>query len=284
MSDDLAKPVKLSDAQKVLVVTTKATCPFIGSAVAQGHLTVRNDPDNPLASIEDARKLGDSVGGNLGIILALFATGNHAKMRDASGQLAQAVPDGLFSLEFPGSQGSHAGHSGILQGDPLKPGSGRFSEADFKRLTDRQVGGLLKRSDFARFIAENLLRDPNAKVQVGVTATLIAADLADLLAMLLSKGPTHRDVKAKFTKMLAANNLLGSAGEFGLLFAFLAQSPNTKKIDDEPAVAVADLQAMFVSKEFPRGWDTWKKSATDWVTHTTALFLSAAREYHRLKP
>jgi hypothetical protein len=283
MSDDPRKPVNLSDDQKTLLVTTKATCPFIGGAVAQDHLPVRNDAANPLASIDDVRKLGDSGGGNLGVVMALFASGNHAKMRDASGRLEQSVPEGLFSLEFPGSQGSHPGHSGILQGDPGKLDSGRLSEADFKRLIDRQTGGVVKRSDVARFIAKNLLEDPNAKVQVGITAVLIAAELGELLATLLSKGPTHRDVKAQFTKMLGANNLVGSAGEFGLLFAFLAGSPNTRKVDGEPALAVADLETMFVSKALPAGWEKWKKSATDWVTSTTALFVGAATEFHKLK-
>ena len=274
--------VKLSADQKTLLVTTKATCPFIGSAVAQEHLPVLNEAGNPLASVEDVRKLGDSGGGNLGVVLALFAGGNHAKMRDASGNLQQTVPDGLFSLEFPGSQGSHAGHSGILQGDPLKLDSGRLSRADFKRLTDRQVGGLVKRSDFGRFIAENLLNDPNAKVQVGITAALIAAELGELVATLLSKGPTHRDVKAKFTKMLGASNLMGSAGEFGLLFAFLAGSPNTKEVDDEPALAVADLEAMFVSKKLPR--DGRNGRSPLWTgRNTTALFVGAATHYHKLK-
>jgi hypothetical protein len=39
-------------------------------------------------------------------------------MRGPSDGLTEAVPNGLFSLELPGSQGSHRGHSGILQGDP----------------------------------------------------------------------------------------------------------------------------------------------------------------------
>ena len=36
------------------------TCPFIGSAVAQGKLLVRNGASNPLASLEDVRKLGNT--------------------------------------------------------------------------------------------------------------------------------------------------------------------------------------------------------------------------------
>jgi hypothetical protein len=73
-----------------------------------------------LASIEDVRRLGNSGGGDLGDLLVRFASGNHAFMRGEDGKLNKKVPIGLFSLELPGSQGSHPGHSGILQGDPEK--------------------------------------------------------------------------------------------------------------------------------------------------------------------
>src|SRR5262245_16741532 len=85
-------------------------------------------------------------------------------MRGDDGKLSEQVPNGLFSLELPGSQGSHPGHSGILQGNPETLGSGRVSETDFARLANRAKGGFIKRSDFARFIAENLFRDPKSKV------------------------------------------------------------------------------------------------------------------------
>ena len=105
--------VELSGDEKALLVEKKATCPFIGSAVAQGKLPVRNDAENPLASIEDVRKLGNTGGGDLGDLLVLFASGNHAFMRGESGKLDKRVPSGLFSLEFPGSQGSHPATAGF---------------------------------------------------------------------------------------------------------------------------------------------------------------------------
>src|SRR6266481_5487923 len=64
------------------LVETKVTCPFVGTAVATKNLAVRNDANNPLASIEDVRRLGNSGGGDLGEVLVLFAQGNHAMMRD----------------------------------------------------------------------------------------------------------------------------------------------------------------------------------------------------------
>src|SRR5437016_6219549 len=130
MSPDPNAPVALTAAETQRVVETRVTCPFIGSAVAEGKLSVRNSAEDPLASIEEVRKLGNSGGGDLGEILALFATGNHAFMRGGDGRLSTHTPSGLFSLEFPGSQGAHPGHSGILMGDPEMPGSGRSSAAD----------------------------------------------------------------------------------------------------------------------------------------------------------
>jgi len=287
--------VSLNDSEKALIVEKKATCPFIGSALAQGDLAVRNEARNPLASIEDVRTLGNSGGGDLGDLLVLFAAGNHALMRGSSGKLDAEAPHNLFSLEFPASQGSHPGHSGILQGDPETLDSGRFSQSDFDRLLSRANEGMIKRSDVGRFIAENLIRDPRCKVADLNTAELLAADVARLVetagSALVSKlfgsdkggGTTHRDVEEKLTKLTGENNLVGSCGEFGLLFAFVANKPGARKVKGEPTVDVADLKTMFVDKRLPQGWEIWKKSRVDWVTNTTGLLVSAAKEYRRLK-
>jgi hypothetical protein len=288
-------PVELSGDERTLLVERKATCPFIGSAIAQGKLAVRNDAKDPLASIEDVRRLGNTGGGDLGDVLARFASGNHAFMRSDSGRLDKRVPSGLFSLEFPGSQGSHPGHSGILQGDPKTPGSGRLSEVDFARLTSRAKDGLIKRSDVGRFIAENLFKDSNSKVFGKNTAALLASDFVDFVettgSALMSRliradkdaSTIHREVEEKLTKLLGEDNLVGSVGEFGLLFAFLANKPGAREVGDEPAVAVEDLKAMFVDKRLPDGWETWKKTRIDWVKNTTALLISAGKEYRALK-
>lgn len=295
MSDNPNKLVELSGDERALLVERKAACPFIASAVAQGQLPVRNDAKDPLASIEDVRRLGNTGGGDLGDLLVLFASGNHAFMRGDSGRLDKSVPSGLFSLEFPGSQGSHPGHSGILQGDPEIPGSGRLSQADFARLTSRAKDGWIKRSDVGRFIAENLLKDPKSKVFGKKTAALLASDLFEFVettgSALLSKlfgsdedvNTTHRDIDEKFTKLSGEDNLVGSAGEFGLLFAFLVNKPGAKEVEGEPALAVPDLKAMFVDKRLPDGWDTWKKSRIDWVRNTIGLLISAGKEYLTLK-
>jgi hypothetical protein len=293
MADGKAEPgtaLALDDDARDQMVETKITCPFLGSAVHQDVLAVRGDAGNPLASIEDVRQLGNSGGGDLGEVLALFAAGNHALMRGAAGRLDSKVPDGLFSLELPGSQGSHPGHSGILQGDPAVPGSGRLSEADFARLAGRAVNGLITRSEVGRFIAENLRRDPNSKVAGAHVAGLLARDLGAVvratvpaLGRLFGSEEDHsdsaRELAMNITKLTGENNLLGSAGEFGLMFAFLGRKPGAVEVDGEPAVALEDVSSMFLEKRLPDGWQSWKKLRADWVGHTTALILSAAKEY-----
>jgi hypothetical protein len=290
MAEDSERIVAMDGDERERLVETKATCPFIGSAVAQGSLAVRNEAANPLASIEDVRQLGNTGGGDLGDVLAVFAAGNHAFMRGSAGRLDKPVPAGLFSLEFPGSQGSHPGHSGILEGDPAAPGTGRFGEADFARLIGQAKNGWIKRSDVGGFIAENLLRDPGSKVFGSRTAGLLARDLLEFVEEVApvwmrkllksdEESAAHRELEEKFTRLLGEDNLVGSAGEFGLLFALLANKPGGVEIDGEPAVAVQDLKAMFVDKRLPEGWEGWKKSRADWVRHTTALMVSAGRAY-----
>lgn len=295
MDDDPSSVVALSGDEKTSLIAKKATCPFIGSAIAQGALAVRNGAGNPLASIEEIRELGNSGGGDLGDLLVLFASGNHAMMRGASGQLDAKAPDGLFSLEFPGSQGSHPGHSGILQGDPTVLDSGRFSPADFARLAGRAEAGFVRRSAVGHFIAENLIQDPEAKVFGTAAAKALGVDLLALaegigtawmrkiFGSAEEAGADDRSWEENLTKLLGEDNLVGAAGEFGLLFALLANQPGAREIDDEPAVALADLEAMFEHKRLPEGWQTWKKSRIDWVKNTTALLVSAGKAYLALR-
>jgi hypothetical protein len=277
------------------MVETKVTCPFLGSVVHQELLPVSNAPGNPLAGIEDVRRLGNEGGGDLGDLLVFFATGNHALMRGSSGLALDApVPAGRFSLELPGSQGSHPGHSGILQGDPNVLASGRLSQPDFDRLASFASNGLLKRSDVGRFIAQNLRKDPNAKVAQADVAELLAHDLAGAAQAVAAKvvstisaignGGGGGEVEQKLTKLLGEDNLVGSCGEFGLLFAFLSNDLATGQLDGEPALSLDHVRGMFIAKELPPGWQGWKKSRADWVVHTTHLLLSAAGEYHRLAP
>ena len=140
-----------------------------------------------------------------------------------------------------------------------------------------------------------MLKDPKSKVYGKNTAALLASDLVEFVettgSVLMSKlfgsdedaNTTHRDIEEKLTKLLGEDNLVGSAGEFGLLFAFLANKPGAKEVGGEPAVAVQDLKSMFVDKHLPDGWKTWKKLRIDWVRNTTGLLISAGKEYRTLK-
>ena len=155
MSDNPNQLVELS-VMRNFGARAQKYLPFIAGAIAEGELPVRNDANNPLASIEDVRRLGNTGGGDLGDLLVLFAVASclHA---GRFGRLDKRRRADCF-LSSSGSQGSHPGHSGILQGDPETPGSGRLSHTDFERLTNRAQDGWIKRSDVGRFIAENLIK------------------------------------------------------------------------------------------------------------------------------
>ncbi len=287
----------LDPAQLGQVATKKATCPFIGSAVAQGLLPVRNNAEVPLASISDVAALGNSGGGDLGEVLKLFAKGNHSRMPTPGQEQGALTPSGHFSLDFPGSQGSHPGHSGILQGDPTQLNTGRLSQPDLDRLLSRARHGVITQSDLGKYIAENLAADPNAKVFGARVTGLLLGDVASTL---VATGPALLEsLKTAFggarettqntrlyealTKTLGEDNLVGSAGEFGLLMAMLANSPRSRMVDGEPAISVEDVRSMFVDHKFPDGWETWPKSRHDWVVASTQLTLEAAKEYLALK-
>ncbi|SET51405.1 hypothetical protein SAMN05216326_1325 [Nitrosomonas marina] len=108
------KKIQLSVTERQAIAEKKATCPFIAAAVATDDLPVRNSITEPLASVDDVTHLGNSGGGDLGEILEIFAKGNHVRFFDDSGKPSALLPAGHFSLDFPGSQGSHPGHSSIF--------------------------------------------------------------------------------------------------------------------------------------------------------------------------
>jgi hypothetical protein len=95
------------------------------------------------------------------------------------------------------------------------------------------------------------------------------------------KPGTDRAFEQQLTKLLGEDNLVGSAGEFGLLFAFLANSPATQTIDDEPAISLDEVRSMFVEKRLPDGWESWKKTRSDWLKHTAGLVKSATHAFGR---
>jgi hypothetical protein len=288
---------ELSDSERQTIVAKKATCPFVGTAVEKLALKVLNSASRPLAFIKDVAALGDTGKGDLGSkVLTLFAQGNQAMMKssDSATKLDQPVPEGTFSLDFPGSKGSHPGHSGILEGAPQSVDSGHFDQASFERLlAHADDSGHIPRSEIGIFIAENLKLDPEAKVFGPNVASLLKTDKVAfvltvgpaLVAKLKSGGMGAAEEEALFqalTKLLGEDNLVGSAGEFGLLVSFLQHMPNTTQNGDEPAISVDDVTLMFQHKGFPEGWENAPKTKHDWVVNTTALILAAAAEYLNL--
>jgi hypothetical protein len=176
--------VTLSAAEAEDMAARKAACPFIGSLVSSQTLRVYQSAASPLASIGDVKAAGNTgPGSTLGLVLELFAIGNHARQAGAlPARLDAPVPGGMFALDFPGSQGAHWGHSGILVGNPTVVGSGRWSAADFDRLMAKADSkGLLSTGAVGQFIAQNIRRDLNSKVLETGVIGLLVTDSAKLL-------------------------------------------------------------------------------------------------------
>jgi hypothetical protein len=274
----------LTADERSALACTKATCPFIGSVIAQQLLAVRNEVANPLADIEELRHLGNRGGGDLGNLLAFFALGNHAQMRSGDGSMT-AVPAGMFSLDFPVSQGSHPGDSGILQGGFRNGVVPRFDPRAFARLEGKAVSGRLTRWNIGEFIAENIRADSGATtlgkdvvVRIGNDLILlldaaVPATLGHLIGAAGQAQAAQRAALERLTKLIAEDNLVGSSGEFGLLFALLSSRNSSR--NGEPCLLVDELRLMFEQKQLPAGWDSVKATWRDWVRHTLAIASAA---------
>ena len=284
MTKPNTNPVSISQEEQIEIAEKMATCPFVGTAVAIGQLQVLNTVENPLAFIDEIAQLGNLGGGDLGtLVLKLFARGNHSSWVAPTNGTDTRVPSGTFSLQFGGSQGAHAGHSGILLDDPREVSRGRFDQDEFKRLTayaDRN--GRLSIDSIGNFIAENLKLDrpnrPKAKV---LPLSQLMGDTIRLLnefkdVVLGGDEQERTEAISALTKLLGEDHLVASAGEWGLLFAFLKNSPRS----DEGDIALSEVEEMFVAKRFPAGWETWKKTALSWINATLRLTKDAALAYH----
>ncbi|MGE5305901.1 MAG: hypothetical protein ACM3TN_21515 [Alphaproteobacteria bacterium] len=62
--------------------------------------------------------------------------------------------------------------------------------------------------------------------------------------------------------------MIGSAGEFGLLFAFFANRDGGNG-DKQTSLNISDLEATMAQLQLPDSWKFWRKEAVDWV-HATA--------------
>jgi hypothetical protein len=264
----------LSAADRKEIATKKATCPFVGAIATLENFPILNSRGNPLARVSDIAAFGNKAGGDLGkIVLTFFAKGNQKRMhgitRDGKAytkELNEEVPDGTFSLDFPQSKGAHAGHSGILiQGRTKAEYQGGFSNAAWTRLLAKaEVKNgkkVISRRAIGEYIWENAKRDPEAKyIRNGFIAALFN-DVGDLI-----RNPDFETL----AQLTGTNDIVGSAGEFGLLVVLLGND-----IGDETYVSVADMQLMFVDKKLPAGWENRKLESTAWVKHTTKILVAA---------
>jgi hypothetical protein len=283
--------IELSAEQRKTIAEKKVTCPFMGPVVRSGALKVHNSVERPLAAVDDIVGLGDSGGGDLGRnVLKLFAVGNHSSMPDASGQFSIPTPKDKMSLDLAGSKGAHPGHSGILLGDPTALDAGRFSASDFERLAKHaDANGRISKQAIGAFIAENLTLDRKSHV---LPLDALRADLASLFgeigerigglfAGVFGGRQTEQEeveLREQLTKLAGEDNLIGSSGEFGLLFAFLAHRPEPEGQGDQ-GIRLADVEQMFVHHRLPDGWETWPKKASDWAHATAAIAAAAAHAY-----
>lgn len=269
----------MSTAERMIIAEKMSTCPFIAAAVATQQLQIFQEKKEPVASIEEIVKLGDSGGGDLGRrVLKLFARGNHSRLL-LSADESQLTADGFFSLVFGGSQGAHPGHSGILLQDPTAVGAGKFDPAAFQRLLDHSDRpGFLSIDGIGDFIAENIKNDKQAQVLPGwewIKDTIhLLKEFKDVI--INNTADEKTEAVEAITKILGEDHLVGSAGEWALLFAFLQNSPRTEDGD----ISIEDVTSMFVHKQFPDGWETWKKSALSWVKYTVRLTKDAAFAYY----
>ncbi|MFO0644528.1 MAG: hypothetical protein U0183_35240 [Polyangiaceae bacterium] len=315
------KPLlRLTDAQRREMVSKKATCPFVGTALAMKKIAVYGTLADPFAVIAGGAsaswlspaKAGSAVAaggpGDLAQGFRIVARGNHA----TSGSGTRA-PEGMFSLDFPNSQGAHAAHSFILMGDPRKRDSGRLNEKNLGRLVgEKSAGGhaervgqklVVRRSELGQFVARNVACDPNA-VSISRTpfglVSLLGGDIAEftrsagrLAIAKLAGSPSEAEKTKLLEDMLqiaVRNNLVGAAGELGLLMTALEGSPNAVTLPDgERALAASDIEAMFAGKKvdgkydpltrtLPPGWDTTPRTLTQFLLNTLEILRIAGLE------
>ena len=215
-------------------------------------------------------------------------------MRGDDGKLSEKVPNGLFPLELPGSQGSHPGHSSILQGNPATLDSGRVSEADFARLANRAKGGFIERSDFGQFIERTLLRDPKPKVLELNAAQLLVGDFGVLVQTIggtqgtILAGPVDGGCGSTNGRRKAHQAAWGGQSCRVVRRVWPALRFSDQQAESERnrrrARVVAERRAGHVlDMTLPIGWQSWKKRRVDWTVHATGLLLSAANEISRRK-
>jgi hypothetical protein len=303
--------LELTDDQRRELVSKKATCPFVGTALALKKIAVYGSLLAPFVGIADGPgnvlAVGNTGGGDIGEGFRVVARANHHLS-----PTGEEAPNGMFSLDFPASRGAHAAHSFILMGNPRSQTSGRLSAENLERLINlKSEGGhaerapngslVVRRSELGRFVARNVACDPNAVTSATTPftrATLLGVDLADferrvfnVLALKLDSGDKSVEVSSALEDLVqiaVGNQLIASVSEFSLLMMFLGPSTETVTMPDgEPALSVSDITAMFagekrdgtydpLTRHFPANWETTPKTIVDLVRHLVHVLHAAA--------
>lgn len=305
------KPLALTDAERREVVTKKATCPFVSTAIAIKKVFVFGSKADPYAIISgkpgDIASVANAGGGDLGLGFEVVARGNHHK----SPVTGKEAPAGMFSLHFPASLGAHPAHSFILMGDPKRTDSGRIDASNLDRLIKPKsqggraetVGGKLvvRRSELGAFVADNVACDEQSITiarrpfeVVGLLgrdifefkrseARLVAAKLDGSLG-----NDELTDMLDKLLRIAVGNSLVASAAEMGLLATFLEGSEDAVRSSIDPGLATTDIEGMYagtkgpdgtydpLGKHFPRNWETQPKTIQGFLKNTIAILASAA--------
>ncbi|MBL8607706.1 MAG: hypothetical protein JNL38_10315 [Myxococcales bacterium] len=305
------KPLALTDAERREVVTQKATCPFVSTAIAIKKVFVFGKKSDPYAIISgkpgDIASVANAGGGDLGLGFEVVARGNHHK----SPVTGKEAPAGMFSLHFPGSLGAHPAHSFILMGDPKRTDSGRIDATNLGRLIEpksrggraESVGGKLvvRRSELGAFVADNVACD-DASVTLArrpfEVVGLLGRDIfefkrseARLVAAKLdgSLGNAElTDMLEKLLRIAVGNSLVASAAEMGLLATFLEGSEDAVRSSIDPGLAVSDIEGIYagtkgadgtydpLTKHFPRNWERQPKTIQAFMKNTVAILAAAA--------
>lgn len=305
--------LNLTDDQRRDMVSKKTTCPFVGTALAMKKIFAYGTLADPVALIAglpgtaalSAAQEGSAVkaggAGDLPQGFRIVARGNH----NTGGDGVRA-PEGMFSLDFPNSQGAHAAHSFILMGNPRALDSGRLTEQNLGRLiNEKSKGGhaelvngklVVRRSELGNFVARNVACDPHAvSISRGPFGfvSLLGGDIVEFTeraaTLTLSKlsgsmsEPEKTQLLEGMLQIATRNNLVGSAAEFGLLTSALEGSTNAVTLSNgERALSVDDIEGIFAGKKvdgkydpltrrLPPNWETTPKTTVRFLINTVEI-------------
>lgn len=295
-----------ADRAKLLALGTR--CPFIGSIEKAGLIEQKGTLHAPIGTQASVAAQGDAGGGDLGsTILKLFMTINHHNLVGQDGTIvdpetkqAVQVPSGYFGLWFPGSDGAHPAHTGIMMGNPSKPGTGTFNQQrlddlnSYASVKDEKGRDALTNRDIGKFIGTNVASWDKTHPGEPAARGLDHASIADHLRKLhelhrrAARGEPPKVVAEElFHLLITGNDLFNSAGEFALLVVRFRDGTHTTggKVGEFfglPAHSTLSTEAttkLFKDNQLPEGWDNHPAYAAQWIAATTSIAFHAVNAW-----